>query len=342
MKKFKILLVGCGGMANTWIQYLLKRDDTEIAGLCDIIYEKAVAAKEQYEIDCAAFPNITAAFESDIRFNLVVDCTTPEAHEEIVTYSLERGCDVIGEKPMAVTRDGALRQIETADRCGRTYAVMQNRIYLPGMRAIREAVRENIIGKLGTVSSDFFIGAHFGGFRDLMDNVLILDMAIHTFYQARFLIGADPISVYCHEFNPAGSWYKGNASAVAIFEFDNGVVYDYRGSWCSEGFNTSWECDWRLIGENGTIKWNGSDKPKAQLKIDEGSHFIYPTEEFEIDKPYAFGNAGHFGCFDEMFAALIGGRTAETDCHDNYYSMNMVYGATESAKYGKKVMLDKL
>lgn len=339
MKKFNILLVGCGGMANTWIQYLLKRGDVELMGLCDIIYEKAIAMKEKYDVGCETFPDIVTAFKSGIPFNLAVDCTTPESHEEVVTYALSHGCDVIGEKPMAVTREGAWNQIKTADEYGKTYAVMQNRIYLPGMRAIREAVNENLIGRLGTVSSDFFIGAHFGGFRDLMDNVLILDMAIHTFYQARFLIGANPVSVYCHEFNPPGSWYKGNASAVAIFEFDNGVVYDYRGSWCSEGFNTTWECDWRLIGENGTIKWNGADKPKVQLKINEGSHFIYPVKDTEIDKPYLFDNVGHFGCFDEMFKALIENRRAETDCHDNYYSMNMVYGAIESAKYGKKVML---
>lgn len=338
-KEYNVLLVGCGGMANTWIQYLLKKDGVKILGLCDIIYEKSVRMKENYKIDCATFPDIKSAFDSNLPFNLTVDCTTPESHEEVVTYALEHGCDVIGEKPMAVTREGAKHQISAADSNRKTYSVMQNRIYLPGMRAIRESLNENLLGKLGAISSDFFIGAHFGGFRDLMENVLILDMAIHTFYQARFLIGANPVSVYCQEFNPAGSWYKGNASAIAIFEFDNGVVYDYRGSWCSEGFNTTWECDWRLVGEFGTIKWNGADKPKAQLKIDEGKHFIYPTREIEIDKPYNHKNTGHFGCFDEMFDALDFGRRAETDCHDNYYSMNMVYGAIESAKSGKKIYL---
>ena len=37
-----------------------------------------------------------------------------------------------------------------------------------------------------------------------MDSPLVLDMAIHTFDQARFITGANPISVYCHEFNPPG------------------------------------------------------------------------------------------------------------------------------------------
>ena len=40
-----------------------------------------------------------------------------------------------------------------------------------------------------------------------------------------------------------------------------------------------------------------------------------------------------------MFLALEEGRRAETDCRDNIKSMEMVFGAVESAKTGKKVLL---
>jgi len=344
MAKYRVLLVGCGGMANTWLQYILQRQDCEVMGLCDIIPEKAQKMKEDYANaglgdKCGVFDNIKKALAAGLDFNLAIDCTTPESHEFVVTSALKAGCDILGEKPMATTREEALNEIKTADACGRRYAVMQNRIYMPGMRALRKAVDDKLIGRLGFIGSDFFIGAHFGGFRDLMDNVLILDMAIHTFYQARFIAGSNPISVYCHEFNPVGSWYEGAASAVAIFEFENGVVYNYQGSWCAEGHNTSWECDWRLCGEFGSIKWNGSSAPIAQIVKPNATGFIRPCDEYALplsgeDKPQ-----GHIGCFEEMFAALNENRPAETDCHDNYYSMNMVYGAIESAKYQKKIIL---
>jgi predicted dehydrogenase len=51
------------------------------------------------------------------------------------------------------------------------------------------------------------------------------------------------------------------------------------------------------------------------------------------------GREGHEGCLDEMFNALIQGRKAETDCRDNINSMAMVFGALESAKTGRKVIL---
>ena len=340
MKKYKLILAGCGGMANTWIEYLTQREDVEIIGLCDIIIERAEEFTKKYNLlKAKIFDDIKKALAAFPETNLVVDCTTPDAHELIVTSAMNAGADVIGEKPMAETRQQALNEIAAADKTEKSYAVMQNRIYLPGMRTIRKALGENLLGRVGSVSSDFFIGAHFGGFRDLMDNVLILDMAVHTFYQARFLINSNPKSVYCHEFNPAGSWYKGNASAIAIFEFENGVVYDYRGSWCSEGFNTTWECDWRIIGEKGTLKWNGGENLAAQIKKDGENGFINQFDEIKLDFIDADKNRGHRGCFDEMFSALDEKRPAETDCHENFYSMNMVYGAIESAKTGKKVIL---
>ena len=338
MSKHKILLTGCGNMANEWLKYAMQREGCEVLGLCDIIPEKAQKLKEDYKLNCAVFDGIEKALVPEHEFNLVLDCTTPESHEFVVTSALKAGCNVLGEKPMAVTRQEALNEIKTADLCNKRYAVMQNRLYNPSMRALRKAVGDGLIGRLGYVSSDFFIGAHFGGFRDLMDNVLILDMAIHTFYQARFLIGSNPVSVYCHEFNPAGSWYKGPANAVAIFEFENNAVYSYQGSWCSEGHNTSWECEWRLCGELGSIKWDGTDAPVAHISKPGSTGFIRPYDEIVLPQ-IELKNQSHFGCFDEMFAALEEGRPAESDCHDNYYGMNMVYGAIESAKYQKKVML---
>jgi predicted dehydrogenase len=339
MPRFNVLLAGCGSMAYRWLNYITKRGDVEIVGLCDIIIERAAGYAKKFNLSCGIYDNINKALDACPQTNLVVDCTSPDAHELIVTSALNAGADAVGEKPMAETREQALNQIAVADKTGRSYAIMQNRIYLPGMRTIRKVLSENTIGRLGAVSSDYFIGIRVEGFRQFMENVLLVDMAIHTFYQARFIIGANPVSVYCHEFNPPGSWFEGNASAIAIFEFENGVVYDYRGSWGSVGHNTSWECDWRMVGEKGTLKWDGGNYLAAHLKQEGSTSFEIPYTETKLDFLDIGKNHGHEGCFDEMFDALIENRPAETDCRDNYFAMNMVYGAVESAKYKKKIML---
>ena len=41
-----------------------------------------------------------------------------------------------------------------------------------------------------------------------------------------------------------------------------------------------------------------------------------------------------------MFAALCEGRKAETDCTDNIHSLAIVLAAIDSAKTGRKVIID--
>ena len=98
------------------------------------------------------------------------------------------------------------------------------------------------------VHSDFFIAPHFGGFREEMDHVLLLDMAIHTFDAGRYMANRTPHSVFCAEWEAAGTWFRQGSSAVAVFEFESGVVFNYRGSWCASGARTSWESAWRFVG----------------------------------------------------------------------------------------------
>lgn len=338
MAKYNVVVAGCGGMSNTWFDYVGQRANAKIVGLVDIRVESAQVMAEKRGLTAPCFDNLSNAL-SETNANLVLDITIPESHREVVTTALRAGCNVLGEKPMGATAADAQAILATVKETGKRYAVMQNRRYLKQIRALRDFLNTGSIGQVGSLYADFFIGAHFGGFRDLMDSPLILDMAIHTFDQARFISGANPVSVYCHEFNPPGSWYKGNASAICIFEMSDGSVFNYRGSWCSEGFRTSWESDWRIIGSQGTVRWDGSTQPTCEV-VDESQPGGFHNPVKTVDIPSTWdGREGHFGCMDEMFRALDENRPAETDATDNIHSVSMVYAAIESARTGKKVLL---
>ena len=193
------------------------------------------------------------------------------------------------------------------------------------------------IGELGILNSDFYIGAHFGGFRDEMSSPLLLDMAIHTLDAARYLCGADPVAVYCDEFNPGWSWYRGAASATAIFEMTGGLRYTYRGSWCSEGRHTSWEGEWRAVGPHGTATWDGTGAPVAEtIAATGGFHSTTEPHTADVDEAMARGIAGSLRDF---IHALRTGATPMGECHDNIKSLAMVFGAIESAASGKRISL---
>ncbi len=323
-------------MSNTWVEYALSRDDVEIVALVDIREKNARMLATNHGLSCDIYEDIGEAIRSS-GANLVFNVTTPSAHKDIVIPSLELSCDVLGEKPMATSMKEAREMVAAAEKSGRMYAVMQNRRYDENIRALRELLASGAIGDLGFVCADFFLGPHFGGFRDVMASPLILDMSIHTFDQARFISGSDPVSVYCHEFNPPGSWYKGNAAAICIFEFSDDSVFCYRGSWCAEGYATSWRASWRIVGAKGTAIWDGENVPSAEVVIpSDEAKFLNDFRRIEADISWK-GREGHFGCLDEMFSALLEGRKAETDCTDNIKSMAMVFGAIESARERRKI-----
>ena len=336
--RFRVLIAGCGEMAKTWVAYAASREDTEIVALVDPDAKNAEAMRVRHNLACPTSGDLNAALKTS-GANLVFDVTPPAAHEGVVLAALQAGCDVLGEKPLAAGMDAARRMCAAAEKAGKTYAVMQNRRYLPGIRAYRDLVTSGVIGRLGLLGADFFLAPHFGGFRDVMDSPLLLDMAIHTFDQARFISGADAVSAHCLEFNPPGSWYAGKAAAVCAFELSNGAVFSYRGSWCAEGLNTSWEAEWRACASLGAATWNGVDPPRAEVVRDAGQPgFTRDVIAAPAPAPWT-GREGHQGCLDEMFDALIRGAKPQTDCQDNIKSLAMVFAAVESARSGLTVRL---
>lgn len=338
MKRHQVIVAGCGGMSNAWLDYAAGREDIHIAALVDIYEETAVKMAEKRGLRVPIYSDISAALHF-VNANLVFDVTIPSSHKAVVIAAMEAGCHVFGEKPMAESMEDAREIVKVSERTGKRYSVMQNRRYLKQIRAFRDHLQSGAIGKIGSVHADFFLGPRFGGFRDVMDSPLIIDMAIHTFDQARFITGASPVSVYCHEYNSEGSWYQGNASAICIFEMSDGSVFSYRGSWSAIGLPTSWEADWRVMGGLGTARWDGIHMPYSEQQKEQGGNgFFHEIVRTEAEATWN-GREGHHGCLDEMFAALEEGRPAETDAHDNIHSTAMVFGALESARTGKKVYL---
>lgn len=337
MKQFIIAIAGCGSMSSAWAEYALNREDCTIGAIVDINIANANAMKIKYSLDCPTYTDLQKAIiENNI--NLVMDITVPQAHFEVLKTAMANGCDCLGEKPMSDDINNAREMCRLTNAAGKTYAVMQNRRFIKNIRAYKELLQPEILGNIGIINAEFYIGAHFGGFREIMDSPLILDMAIHTFDQARFLAGGNPVSVYCHEFNPSWSWYKGNVAATCIFEFDNSAVFTYTGAWCSEGCMTTWESNWRTIGSNGSAIWHGDEIYAEVLKLDVKSDFF--NETIRVEPKYLWqGNEGHNGCFDEMFSSLIEQRAPLTVCTDNIKSVEMVFAAIESAKQGKKILI---
>lgn len=331
-------------MANGWLEAIAKTpgltEKIHLVGLVDLDRSTAEKLAEKHELSSVAIGTDLDVMLAELRPDLVFDVAVPGAREEIVSTALSRGCHVLSEKPMATSLEAARRLVEAADAAGRIHAVVQNRRYHPDIRRMREMLESGVLGKLNAIHCDFFIGAHFGGFREDMDNVLLIDMAIHTLDAARYISGQQPLAVYCYENNPESSWYRHGSSANAIFEFTDDVVITYRGSWCAEGANTSWDAGWRIIGSKGTLLWDGAEKIEASI-VDGDEGFLRPVKSIDIPPPQNDAQThGHASVLLDFVRAIEAGSAPETVGSDNIKSLAMVFGAIESARAKKRVEIN--
>jgi len=328
-------------MARGWVKALREKPDlvgrVELVGLVDIDAKAAEALRDAFDLTGVTIGTDLAAVLAATRPDLLFDVVIPTARHDVVATGLRHGCHVLSEKPMSTSLQQAQDLVRLSRETGKTHAIMQNRRYNPGVRRIGRLIESGALGTLTGVYADFFVGAHFGGFREQMQNVLLIDMAIHTFDAARFMSGRQPLAVYCLESNPQGSWNAHGASANAIFEMSDGVIFSYRGSWVAEGARTSWDSAWRIVGTKGTLLWDGEDRFEANvLAGDEG--FFRPLAALEVPPPDDPGQTlGHPSVLAEFLSALEQGRPPETVGSDNIKSLAMVFGAIESARSRARV-----
>ena len=328
--------MGCGGMAAAWLKPAAENPDICIAGLADINLEAAGKRREEFApqaIVGADVAELIAELKPDILFN----CTIPAAHHAISMAALSAGAHVLSEKPLANTMAEARELVSAAKAANRLFAVIQNRRYNAGARTARAVLASGAIGQVTEVMCDFFVGAHFGGFRDEMAHALLHDMAIHHFDLARFFIGGTPKDVFCHEWNPRGSWYRHGANAQAIFTCEDGVVFNYRGSWCAEGVPTSWNGGWRFIGTQGTLLWDGETGLRLE-KVKATGSFLSEIDSSPIPMAPAPGkDQGHASIIEEFVRCIKDGAVPETGGADNIRSLAMVFAAVKSGEIAERI-----
>jgi predicted dehydrogenase len=339
VERFNVVLVGAGGMGRGWAANLRDSADTVLAGWVDVRAEGLTQAADALAVRPAYLgPSLDEAL-ARVRPDFVVDATPPTSHHDVTLQALAAGVPVLGEKPMAASMEQARAMVAAAERSGLLYVVSQNRRYDYNLQALRALVAE-VIGPLGLLNADYYMGDHAPGHVRDLSNPLLLDMAIHTFDAARYLSGAEPVSVYCEAFNPPWSWYAGPACASAIFELTGGLRFTYRGSSCSDGVATTWDAEWRAVGARGTAVWDGRGAPRAEIvEAMEGPRARLREVRPDVETREAEGIRG---TLREFVRALRTGVPPMSECHDNIKSVAMVFAAMESAATGRRVQVAPL
>jgi predicted dehydrogenase len=327
--KLRFVQVGVGGFGRRWVDALAAASGAQVVGLVDPNPAAMAAASEKLPVPAKA-QFATLADAMSLKFDAAVVCVPPPARMPIYETLAAAGKHILAEKPLADSMADAAAAVALKARHGIHFVISQNYRYSAVMQTLRKVLAEQRYGAPGACQVDFFRYPRFRGFREEMAFPLIIDMAIHHFDLARFLLGADPISVVGKSWNGAWSVMKGDSASTLVFELSGGVHFAYNSSWTSlrpPDWQTDWNGTWVIECSKGCVVMKDSKIQAWPWRLDDKGQPTWGTGETIDVGEFAGGQAY---VLEQFVAELRGGPPAPTSVEDNIKSIAMVFAAVEA------------
>lgn len=146
MEVFKIGILGCGVISNTYIRDIkrLYTGEMEISAVADVDKRRAEACSAKYDIP-KAYNKEEILADGDI--GLIVNLTPPKVHAELNREILAAGHNVYCEKPFALTLEDAKSVVRLAEKRGLQVGSAPDTFLGSSLMTCRKIVRDGWIGK---------------------------------------------------------------------------------------------------------------------------------------------------------------------------------------------------
>jgi predicted dehydrogenase len=192
--------------------------------------------------------SVEEALSSD-SVEIYFDSAVTSAREPAVKAAIAAGKHIYCEKPTATTLAGALELGRLARDAGVKSGVVQDKLFLPGLRKLKRLIDGGFFGQILSVRGEFGYWVFEGdwqpanrpswNYRAEDGGGIVLDMFPHWDYVLRGLFGPIRTVQAIHRtgiskrVDELGRSYDATAddAAYGIFELDNGIVAQINSSW---------------------------------------------------------------------------------------------------------------
>ncbi|MDD2503109.1 MAG: Gfo/Idh/MocA family oxidoreductase [Clostridia bacterium] len=355
-KKLRVGIIGTGWIAEAHVENYKKMPDVEIVAGADLIPGKAEAFFERYGV-----PNVQC-FEShtdminSVELDAVSVCTYNATHAECTIDSLNKGINVMLEKPMCVTLEEAVEIIRAEEKSGKVLSIGFQPRFDPNMRKIKEIVESGALGEIYYIQTGggrrrgiptpygtSFIEKDKGAIGALGDiGCYSLDMVLNAIGYPKPLT----VSGYTSDFfGKRPDYYKNHPEYAEVFGVDDfaaafirlegGIILDFRIAWA---MNLDTPGDTIILGTKGGLRipstecWNGS--VGGAMKI----YHEVAGSQVETEIPIIESNIDLFEAKLRSFldAARDGG-SAPIPSSEILYNQAIIDGIARSAEIGREV-----
>lgn len=341
----KYALIGCGRISPNHL-IAAKNNDMEIVAICDLV-EKNMDDK----IKLCDLPNTVRKY-SDYeemlekeRPELVAIATESGEHAKIALRCMEFGCNLIIEKPIALSIEDADAIIQKAKECKvKVCACHQNR-FNKAVQKIREALEKERFGKLlyGTAhirwarDREYYDRAKWRGTWE-QDGGALMNQCIHDIDLLRWMMGDEIIEVVGMTDRLKHDYIEAEDLGIALVRFANGSYGIVEGT--TNVYPKNLEETLYIFGEKGTVKAGGE-----AVNIIEEWRFSDYLDEPEVIKAECHENPpnvygfGHTKLYKDVIEAILEDRAPYVDAEAGKRALELVLAIYLSAQTGQKVKL---
>lgn len=341
----KYALIGCGRISVNHVA-AAKENNLEIVALCDIVTENIEDKFDKFHLTDSVkkYLDYKEMLKNE-KPELVAIATESGKHADIAVDCINAGCNVIIEKPIALSLQDADRIIMAAEKNGvKVCACHQNR-FNKSIQKIREAVEENRFGRLfhGTAhirwnrGEDYYKQAPWRGTWE-QDGGALMNQCIHNIDLLRWMMGDDIEEVVgftdrlCHDYIDAEDL------GVALVRFKNGAYGIIEGT--TNIYPQNLEETLYIFGEKGTVKAGGKsvniiEEWRFADGIDNAEEV---KEKFHENPPNVYG-FGHNPLYADVIEAINNDRPPYVDGYAGKRALELVLAIYKAGYEGKSVKL---
>lgn len=142
----KVGIIGLGAIGQRLIESFTNHPETKIVSICDTLEERTKEIAQQLG-DVLTFTNHSQMLEAS-ELDLVYVSVPPKYHHAIVSDVIEKGINILCEKPLANSTDEALSMYKQAKERGILHAMNFPLNYNHGSKTFAALIKDGYIGKL--------------------------------------------------------------------------------------------------------------------------------------------------------------------------------------------------
>lgn len=342
---FRYALIGCGRISPNHLAAAIE-NELDIVALCDVNSECIEDKFSKFNLS----PNIRKYTDYKVmlkeeRPELVAISTQSGKHAQIALDCIEAGCNLIIEKPIALSlKDADAIIVKAREKGVKVCACHQNR-FNKSIQKIREAIEIGRFGRLfyGTAhirwnrGEDYYKQAPWRGTWE-QDGGALMNQCIHNIDILRWMMGDSIVEVVGMTDKLNHDFIDAEDLGIALVRFANGSYGIIEGT--TNIYPSNLEETLYIFGENGTIKAGG----KSVNTIEEwrfADGIDDPDEikaRFHENPPNVYG-FGHKPLYADVIDAIINDRQPYVTAEDGRRALELVLAIYKSAAEGVSIKL---